>query len=887
MSAINMREMTDDVRQEVISRLKSDYGFKQVHDWLRQGRCPACNRREMFVKISSPWVIKCGRENKCGHTAHVKDLYPDAFGKFNERYPATTEDPNRTADRYMDFVRGLNPAKTKGWYRQGEFYHAWGDRKTATVVFDISRGENIFMERLIETVRITDPKTKKVDDRRANFGSTPYKGRWWVPPGQTIEDGDELWIVEGCIDAATLAVHGKKAAAILSAYNVPDKELEKLKGKSLTLVWAMDNDPAGKRHIRKCIAHVDKNYLTFTNKAALIPQADRKKTDWNDAHLANALNDRDIERYRFHGDLFLAKSPMEKALLVWERHKSRSFAVEFDTRTYWFSVIAEVYNAQMTSAAERGMSREEAEPEAVRKASRLEEIANCTFKFLYFQQDKQTDDSWYYTRVEFPHGRHTIKNTFSGGQVATASEFKKRLLSIAPGALYAGNSQQLNWLVKHYLDNIKIVETTDFIGYAKEHGIYVFNDRAVAAGKVIEINDEDFFEVGKTSIKSLNQSLQLHIGNATDYDDKWLGMVYSAYGAKGLIATAFFLGSLFAEQIRGKQKSYPFLEIVGEAGAGKSTLIEFLWKLVGRSDYEGFDPNKSTLAARARIFSQVSNLPICLIESDREDSAKARQFDWDELKTAYNGRASRARGVKNGGNETSEPPFRGSVVISQNAAVNASEAIMQRIIHTHFDTSGHTPASKIAADALAAMPVENASFFLIKAVTREKQILDAVFNRTAHWETELMRFPDIRSNRIAKNHAQLISLVEALAELTNMPKAWHEDAIDELKLAAVNRQRAISADHPAIEEFWEAYDFLGDEKLNHAMNLENTIAINLNHMQSVAHHNNQQIPPLQDLKKLLRQSRSRSFREIKAVRSHNKAFPNKTVKCWIFNREGK
>ena len=500
-----------------------------------------------------------------------------------------------------------------------------------------------------------------------------------------------------------------------------------------------------------------------------------------------------------------------------------------------------------------------------------------------------SNESWYYTRIEFPHGRHTIKNTFSGGQVATASEFKKRLLSIAPGALYTGNSVQLNWLVKHYLDNIKIVETTDFIGYSKEHSVYVFNDRAVSAGKVIEINDEDFFEVGKTSIKSLNQSLNLHIGDATDYNDKWADMVYSAYGAKGLIATAFFMGSLFAEQIREKQKSFPFLEIVGEAGAGKSTLIEFLWKLVGRSDYEGFDPNKSTLAARARIFSQVSNLPICLIESDREDSAKARQFDWDELKTAYNGRASRARGVKNGGNETSEPPFRGSVVISQNAAVNASEAIMQRIIHTTFDTSGHTPASKGAADALSAIPVEHVSFFLIKAVTREKQVLDMVFDRTAAWEVELMRFPDIRSNRIAKNHAQLMALVEALAELTNMPKSWKDDTLEELKLAAINRQRAISADHPIIEEFWEAYDFLGDAKLNHSLNIENTIAINLNHMQSVAAHHNQMLPPLQDLKKILKSSKTRRFREIKAVRSHNGAWAkdNKTVKCWIFSREGK
>lgn len=120
-----------------------------------------------------------------------------------------------------------------------------------------------------------------------------------------------------------------------------------------------------------------------------------------------------------------------------------------------------------------------------------------------------------------------------------------------------------------------------------------------------------------------------------------------AFGEKGYVALAFWLGSLFAEQIRERDKSFPFLEIVGEPGTGKSTLIEFLWKLAGREEYEGFDPSKSTAAARGRNFAQVGNLPVVLIEGDRTtDNAKQRAFDWDELKSLYNGRASRAVGIK-------------------------------------------------------------------------------------------------------------------------------------------------------------------------------------------------------------------------------------------------
>jgi len=60
-------------------------------------------------------------------------------------------------------------------------------------------------------------------------------------------------------------------------------------------------------------------------------------------------------------------------------------------------------------------------------------------------------------------------------------------------------------------------------------------------------------------------------------------------------------------------------------------LIEFLWKLLGRSDYEGFDPSKSTLAARMQNLVQVSNLPVVLIESDREGQAAKKGFDWNYL----------------------------------------------------------------------------------------------------------------------------------------------------------------------------------------------------------------------------------------------------------------
>ena len=406
-----------------------------------------------------------------------------------------------------------------------------------------------------------------------------------------------------------------------------------------------------------------------------------------------------------------------------------------------------------------------------------------------------------------------------------------------------------------------------------------------------DLNNEDFFDIGKLSLKSLNKSVSLKINRKADeYRRDWLDLLWTAFGAKGLAALTFWFGSLFAEQIRALHSSYPFLEIIGEAGAGKSTLIEFLWKLFGRGGYEGFDPSKSSLAARARNFAQVSGLPVVLIESDRErtegNNPHVRSFDWDELKTAYNGRSVRARGMATGGNETYEPPFRGSIVISQNNAVNASEAILSRIIHLNFDRSEQTKASGEAADALKFMDVDDVSGFILAATKREAEIMDTVRERTPAYIAELRQEGLIRFPRLIENHAQMLALADALEKVVRLTPEQKKSLENQLRRMAVERQQVINSDHPLVQEFWEAFDYLdGTEmpRMNHSRDLS-LIAVNLNHFVQEAAEKRQQVPPLRELKKLLKTSRNRKYLGQRPVNSNiwGKDGAGKTVKCWIF-----
>ena len=409
-------------------------------------------------------------------------------------------------------------------------------------------------------------------------------------------------------------------------------------------------------------------------------------------------------------------------------------------------------------------------------------------------------------------------------------------------------------------------------------------------GKAVELNEDDYFDLGSISVKSVDRSVGLDI---TAWDDRpnldWVDLLWQAYGAKGLVVLGFWFLSLYAEQLRERQKSFPFLELAGEKDTGKTTLIEFLWKLCGRLNYEGFDPSKSSLSARSRNFAQVANLPVVLIEGDRdEDSAKSKRFDFDELKSLYNGRSGRSRGVKNGGNETYEPPFRGAVIIEQNQPVLASDATLSRFVGLRFDGEGYNASTKKAADKLEVLALEEVSGFILAAAKAEAKVLASIAETFPAYERSLMESPKVANRRIAKCHGQLLAGLEALDLVVPIAPERLNAAQALVMQMAAERKLSIAADHPVVEQFWETFDYLCDleidmqdrPKLNHARD-KGLIAVSLNEFINVAAKHRQQVPDLTELKRHLRSSKVRKFIDVKDV---NSAVESKTLHCWVFAR---
>lgn len=882
-----MADNDDQIIDEVLKRIKSDYAFKDAGLRFEKGKCPDCDHKELYTYKASPWILTCGRVANCGKKVSVRERYPDIFDTWSNRFKATEADPNAAADAYLLRRRGLNLRGMRGAYAQETYHDSARKITTATVRFPLPN--DTWWERLIDQPGRFD--------RKARFkyqGS--YAGYCWQRPDQSMEDmarASDIWIAEGIFDAWALADAdpgaGLHAVSAMSCNNWPEHFLADLRAtcgrlgvKPPRLVFAFDPGKAGTEYTRKFVARaIDEGWKATA--AQPVPEGETAKLDWNDLKNRGALKGADIENYLWNGRVLLVEDAVEKAILLYEKHEWVSFSFVHKSRTWWAwfnpGKIAEIMEKEAVSAKT-----------AAKACAEVSEIANCAFRTLYWQRDDTTDESQHYMSIDFEWRTKPFKAAFSGAAISSGSEFKKRLASVTPGGMWEGSTRQLDRIIRQQVRTLKVVNLIDFLGYCRDNQAWVLDDFAVHKGEVFRINNEDYFELGKAQLKLRSRERTLDITyDADNFDVKWLPHLWTAFRENGVITLTFWVMSFFAEQIRTKHKGLGFLEMSGLPGTGKTTLIEFLWKLTGRENYEGFDPSKSTLAGYARNMGRVANLPVVFMEADRtEDQPHSKKWDWNAIKPAFNGKIGRETGVKNGGNETSAPKFRGALVIEQNAQVNSEAAVMERIMALHFTKDGWTNETKAAANTIEQWPIDEVSGTIIHLIKREADYLARFAEVFNAWEDHMLK-AKVRNSRLRLIHAELHAGLDAMAKIMPVPSDIIAAGHKHIDKIATTRDRSLESDHPIVSRFWEAFDYLEDNQIENTLSPVNLsrspweiAAINLTDFEARCRKANLSLPTLDELKKHLRTSKTRKFIDVKPVNCTD----GKSRLCWVFQQPG-
>ena len=890
-------------------RLSNVYGFKRkpsAKGFTLRGRCPDCNHKEAsaWAHAEEPWVVSCPRKNECGHENHVRELFPDLFEKWEKRFEPTPSDPLRTVNAYLLESRGFPLETLKGLYSQENRVRYDPKVSTVTLRFPIKdeEGNEGWWERVL--------------DQQGVFDKTYFKQKWsssghsWLTPKTNYLDSKEIWITEGIFDTIALWLSDITTFSQLSASNYPSIFLDQIAQKCLEankplpkLVWALDNDPAGHAGILK---NIEKAKADGFECEAALPPFGRKKQDWNDLYKQDRLKFLDLETYKYYGALLVAEKAVDKGILIYKRHGTKSFPFEFQNQTYWFKLDMDKYDDYMKgidgepndnedwAQEEKDKAKAERRDAALDKASSATRLMKCKLTALYKQNSYETDESWYFFNIDLPRNQRSEKNTFTGSQLSSSSEFKKRLLSIT-SAVFTGSGNQLDYLLDRWIDGIQQVELINYVGYHKEHKTYVLGDVAVQNGRRFAINKEEYFELPRKTYLKARAPFQLEINNnAGEYTNAWVADLLGAYEVRGMVALTAFFGSLFAQQIRSMHKSFPFIELVGEPGTGKSTLLSFLWKLVGRPNYEGIDPSKSSISGLLRTFRQVSNLPVVLLESDREgDKGTVKQFDWNALKTLYDNGSLGAKGVKNGGNETYEPPFMGTLIISQNAEIVSTEAVMGRIVQYKFLKEQMSKKGLYASRNLERYQQSEISQFILLSVEKEKDILEAYrlgmekYDDLLHQENF-----NIKSSRVIHNHAQMMALFDAMCTHVLrglIPEAIQKQVHTELLAMTQNRDKVLKSDPIIVQNFWATVEEMedsirkpmSDSVVNHHSK-SNLFAINFAQLYQVAAEYRYTLPNIDELQHALRHSMH--YRFIEANKAVTSKIDSKSKRCWIFEK---
>lgn len=903
--------MFPETQRQVEQKLEHVYGFKRKPstngDKLR-GRCPDCNHKESsaWAFAEEPWIVFCPRKNECGHENHVRDLFPELFEKWEKRFEPTPEDPLRTVNAYLIEERGFPLEQLKGLYAQ-ESITRYKPKKTTSITlrFPITdeQGNEGWWQRVLDQQEVL-PKTSFKEDWSS-------MGHAWLTPNTNYLESKEIWITEGIFDTIALWFSGITSCSALTCNNYPSIFLNEIAQKCTEaginfpkLVWAFDNDEAGHKGIFKNIELAQAD--GFECEVAL-PPGGRKKQDWNDLYKQDRLKFSDLETYKYFGALLVAEKAVDKGILIYKHKGMKSFPFDFKNQVYWFKLDMDKYDDYMKglhatddnadwAQEEKDLLIAERRDSALEHASTVEILMECRPYGLYYQYQKEIDEASYFFKVDFPRGGQTIKNTFTSSQITSAGAFGERLTHIAPGVFYEGNSKQLLAFLKRELRDIKRVELINYVGYHKEHQTYVLCDIAVQNGRRFKINKEEYFELPRKTNLKARAPFQLEINNnASDYTDAWVKDLLDAYDVRGMVALTAFFGSLFAQQIRSMHKSFPFIELVGEPGTGKSTLLSFLWKLFGRSNYEGIDPSKSSISGLLRTFRQVSNLPVVLLESDREgDKGTVKQFDWNALKTLYDNGSLGAKGVKNGGNETYEPPFMGTLVISQNAEIVSTEAVMGRIVQYKFTKEQMSKKGLYASRNLERYEQSQISQFILLCIEKENAVLESYrlgmerYDEILHQEKY-----NVKSSRVIHNHAQLLALFDAMCThvLKDLiPNDIQQKVRDELFGMAQNRDKVLKSDPIIVQNFWNTVEEMEDAikiptnqetVLNHSAKSD-LFAINFAHLYRVAADYRYSLPEVNELQNALRHSLH--YRFVEANKAIQSKISSTTKRCWIFEK---
>ena len=380
---------------------------------------------------------------------------------------------------------------------------------------------------------------------------------------------------------------------------------------------------------------------------------------------------------------------------------------------------------------------------------------------------------------------------------------------------FLGNGYQLERIFMHWMDNETQANIIDTLGWNREFQLYAFANAVIdRKGNLLKVNEVGIIqEHGKNEKYYLPAFGLAHINNP-DYEgerkfvfiegdlnfEQWAKLYFEAFESNGAIAILFLILSVFWDIVFNQVGFFPFLFLFGAFGTGKTTLVEFLLRLLGK-DFIGIPLNNATQVALSRTIASRNNSIFYL----KEYTTETDEANQDLILTAYDG-SGRSTGVKSNDNRTKNANVKSAIIFDGNQLPTQKAAVLSRMILLNFENNKFTDIQRKAFNQLEKNQDIGFGKILID-ILKHRQYFQDNFKKS--YDENIKELREIRNidfaERTLKHVALILAPAKMLVKKLQFPFNFNQITISVVENAIEQNRLLKSSDEVTI--FWQAFSY--------------------------------------------------------------------------------
>jgi len=669
-------------------------------------------------------------------------------------YAISTNEKSK-ATNYLEVERAI---KCKDLPFDAYYYDKYTN---AVVFFDINK--QLINKRFIESEK---GKSKSIFGTGSNTKNAIYDKLY-------NSKLDTVYIVEGVINSLSLI--GFSSLSIFTTSNKFDNKTLLAKYiKNKNVVLAFDNDNAGQKCTNYYKDFIIENIEVESLSKLLLPE----KQDINDLLKNNTLTKFLVDTDNYD---YLKVDLLNKPLKKNDSKVSKYYSIK--DSCYYTKTQKNGHQIDIN-------------------------ISDCIFDFLYRLNDFEGTRLIKVQQTEI-RSKNKIQLLELTSEQLKKDKFETEL--IKQGFSFFGSKHDLDQIRTHLQHKESTAEIIETFGQQKDYNIFAYSNCIInSKNELIYPNSlgmvqdkENIFYLPTSSPANENKLedlKQFKYKKGTIDFKQFAELFYLSNKQNGSIGIQFYFLSLFRDIVFNSLDFFPYLYLYGEAGAGKTSYVDFLLGLFGDSS-KGHGLKNISQAGLSRIASQKRNT----ITYYKEYSKEVPNFVEDYLKTGYDG-TSRTISSKSTSKETISFGIESAGVIDSNFLPTNETAVFTRMIILDFENISFTGEQTKAYETLKGYEKTGLAQ-ITKEVLKHREFFKDNFKDTYYYvldelKTKKQLKKKFTLERMIKHIALILTPFHILSEKLNFP--YDITTLENMIIEHAEAQEEKLHEFKSTNIFWQA-----------------------------------------------------------------------------------